>query len=696
MSARVPITLFTNVASISTSALWTDPLSPSNPWNGYPYQWTVSITVQAQAHSDPYTQTPYTYNALDIVPGQWLVFTNQNMTVQIISISSQTDTSATMIVEDVGLTNILNNPNQTGQGIGAISADSLFDCLIIETNAEGLPVFAPILDYSIPVNLISAITNRFMHWNYVQDYIPVSQVGNNFAVGDVIWLDPSGVYHLSLASDPGAEISVGTVTSINTPSQGDFTYRPIGRYVTNLPALPGDPGQVLYVSSSTPGGLTASAPAPVAIPIYIKITDTSAILISSGGSSGSSPSGNLNIIGNSIYATNTNGNINLVPNGNGTVNAPSFNVGNVIASTIGIGTANPQSALHVVGNILISNAATIGGILFADGTFQSTANMPQDNLNSANAGNVVITNTTSDRNFYVTFVEATSGNLGIRVNSTLTFNPAVAQLATSGNLVAASFIPTSNNVPETGMYLSAPNTLAFSTSNTESLVINSNGYVGIGTAPAQRLQVAGNIQIDDGLQLSGIIFPDSTFQTSAAKALTVGTVNQSNIASNTQSNTGGLYFDESLGFKITSLDPGNSKVSLDGFIKNISVDGQSTIEAQGSATVKFANNNGIVITTNTGSVPPVVNFDLAQNINTNSNVTFANISLLTNGAITFGDLTVQNIRAPKFYYNSDFENGLDPTTLLPGDYYYDDVNASIYVVIALGPELQDLTVRTPA
>lgn len=696
MVERVPITLFANVSSITQFAIWNDPLNPADPWNGYPYQWTVSVTVQPQIHSDPDTPTPFTYNGLNITVGQWLVFSGQNMALQIISITSQNDTSATLIVEDVGLTNILNNPAQTGQGIGAVSPPGVFDCLILATNPEGIPVFAPLLDYSVPVNLIAAITNRFMHWNYIQDYISITQPGHSFAVGNVIWLDPLGIYHSSLASDPGAEVTVGTVTSINTPGQGDFTYRPIGRYVTNLPTLPGDPGQVLYVSPTTPGGLTASAPTPVAIPVYIKITDTSGILISGGDSSSSSPSGNLNIIGNSIYATNTNGNINLVTNGTGTVNAANAEIGNLIASTIGVGTSVAQSELHIVGNILISNTATISGIIFADGTFQSTANMPQDNLNSANAGNVVITNTTSDANFYVTFVEATSGNLGIRVNQSFTYNAAQKELTTSGNIRAGSFIPTSNALPETGMFLPNANTLAFSTSNTKVLTINSNGYVGIGTIAEQRLQIAGNLKINDDLTPAGIIFPDNSFQFSAAKALAIGTVNSSNVVSNTQSNISGLYFDENVGFNVSILTNGNSKVSLDGFLKNISVDGQNTVEASGASTINFSNNNGIVISTNIVSDPPNINFSLIQDLSPNANVTFANITLLTNGAITFGDATTQSIRAPKFYYNVDFENGLDPATLLPGDYYYDDVNSSIYVVIAIGPELQDLTVRTPA
>lgn len=316
MTDRVPLTLFARVTAISTYASWNDPLNPSDPWNGYPYQWTVSFSVQNQSHSDPATPRPFTYNGLDIGIGDWLIFTSESMALEIISISAQTDSTLTVILEDVGLTNIINNPAQSGQGIGPVSPPGAFDCLVIRLNASGIPVFATIPDYSVPINLVSDVTNRFQFYNYVQDYIPATQPGHGFALGDVIALDTTGTYHLAVAGVDNGTV-VGIVTSIDQPTVGDFAYRPSGRYVRNLPTLPGLPGQRLYVSDTDPGGLTSSAPNVEAIPVYIKITNTSAIM--SSGSGGGGSLGNIEIAGNTIQAINPNGNINLSPAGNGVV-----------------------------------------------------------------------------------------------------------------------------------------------------------------------------------------------------------------------------------------------------------------------------------------------------------------------------------------------------------------------------------------
>lgn len=353
MLGRVPLTLFTNVQGITPYATWSDPLNPGDPWTGYPYQWQVVVGIQPQTHSDPDTPRPYSYNGLDITIGDWLIFSNQAIACEIISITQQGDSSVTFIVEDVALNNIIADPAQSGNGIGAVSPANVFDCLIINLNGEGIPVFASLPDYSVPINLISDIVNRFQFRNYIQDFIPAHQTGNSFNIGDVLYLANDGTYHASIATDPQSQQSIGTVTTVNQPNVGDFTYRPVGRYVTNLPSLPGLPGDRLYVSNTTPGGLTNVKPYTSAIPIYIKISDNAAILGTGGGAS----SGNLAIIGNSLTALNANGNVDLVPQGSGAVNvlgASGLYVGNIEISGEYINTVAPGTPL-----ILSASAANV-------------------------------------------------------------------------------------------------------------------------------------------------------------------------------------------------------------------------------------------------------------------------------------------------------------------------------------------------
>lgn len=364
MTARVPLTLFTNVGSISTHATWSDPLNPSDPWTNYPYQWQVTVHVQSQTHSDPYTTRPFTYNGLDISIGDWLFFTNQNIAVEIISIISQSDYDITFIVEDVQLNNIINDPAQTGHGIGPVSENGTHDCIIASLNPEGIPVFASLPDYSVPINFIADVTNRFQFRNYVQDFIYANQPGHSFNIGDIIYLTNDGVFHPSTA-DAISKNTIGSVTSIDQPSIGDFTYRPAGRYVKNLPTLPGLPGDLLYVSNVTPGGLT-STPPQYPLPVYIKITDTSAILTSGSGAGGNTL-GNLAVIGSTITTTTPNSNINISPNGNGVVNITNVTVGNLTNNRIVLVGPNGQlidsnlytydtgSQTVTIGNILINS-----------------------------------------------------------------------------------------------------------------------------------------------------------------------------------------------------------------------------------------------------------------------------------------------------------------------------------------------------
>ena len=361
MTARVPLTLFTSVISITSHATWSDPLNPTDPWSGYPYQWQVSAHVQSQTHSDPYTARPFTYNGLDISIGDWLFFTDQNRAVEIISIASQSDYDLTLIVEDVQLFNILNDPAQTGHGIGHISDIGAHDCILARLNAEGIPVFASLPDYSVPVNFVSDVTNRFQFRNYIQDYIYASQLGNTFNVGDIIYLTADGQYHESTAV-PIDKNTVGSITSINQPNVGDFTYRPAGRYVKNLPALPGNPGDLLYVSDSTPGGLTNVIP-EFPIPVYIKITNTSAILTTGIGDTGAS-FGNLDIVGSTLTTTILNGNVNIVASGNGTVNISNLTVPNLTDGRIVLVGPNGQlidSNLYTYDTV--NQIVTIGNIL---------------------------------------------------------------------------------------------------------------------------------------------------------------------------------------------------------------------------------------------------------------------------------------------------------------------------------------------
>jgi hypothetical protein len=82
------------------------------------------------------------------------------------------------------------------------------------------------------------------------------------------------------------------------------------------------------------------------------------------------------------------------------------------------------------------------------------------------ASNITVTATATDASFFPAFLQATSGNIGIRADSDFTYNPS------TNRLTAGAFIPTSATVPTT----------AFSATATSAACCNPSQ--GISTKPA--------------------------------------------------------------------------------------------------------------------------------------------------------------------------------------------------------------------
>lgn len=88
--------------------------------------------------------------------------------------------------------------------------------------------------------------------------------------------------------------------------------------------------------------------------------------------------------------------------------------------------------------------------------------------------------------------------------------------------------------------------------------------------------------------------------------------------------------------------------------------------------------------------------DIRLKISTILDPSFNTVSLNPTGYLVFGDGSQQVTKAPRIYTNADAEQGLTLEDLVPGDYYYDDISESIYIMIDTGlgfNDLLDLTVR---
>ena len=74
----------------------------------------------------------------------------------------------------------------------------------------------------------------------------------------------------------------------------------------------------------------------------------------------------------------------------------------------------------------------------------------------------------------------------------------------------------------------------------------------------------------------------------------------------------------------------------------------------------------------------------------------SSITIQSGYTLIFPDGSEQLSAAPRMYTNADAANGLSLSDLKPGDYYYDDVNAAIYICYDTGLgyfDILDLTVR---
>lgn len=107
-----------------------------------------------------------------------------------------------------------------------------------------------------------------------------------------------------------------------------------------------------------------------------------------------------------------------------------------------------------------------------------------------------------------------AGNASIELRSTLSSSPYIDFAINSTSDV---FAGTPDFHGRIAYNLTVPHGLSFATNGgSDRLVIASTGNVGIGSvAPANKLEVAGNIKITTG----GLVFPDGTIQTTAAGSL---------------------------------------------------------------------------------------------------------------------------------------------------------------------------------
>jgi len=141
-------------------------------------------------------------------------------------------------------------------------------------------------------------------------------------------------------------------------------------------------------------------------------------------------------------------------------------------------------------------------------------------------------------------------------------------------------------------------------------------------------------------------------------------------------------------FTVTDGQDGSATVEYSGAFKSINVTDQTTLTAIDDAALKISPGTNAEITTDQQTQTLTIGVSVTPSFDT--------VTINQDGSLTFGDGSEQFTKAPRIYTNADAEAGLSLDDMVPGDYYYDDISESIFIMIDTGlgyNDFLDLTVR---
>ena len=261
-----------SVTSVTPVSLWPYPNSTDDPyWSGSSnpqyYKWEVSFTVAERTHGSNLTRTPFRFNAQDIEVGDFVAGALDGKVLQILSISSKTNSEVVAIVEDRLRYNTFRDP----MGLGLFSSNG--DVIFFQINELGFPMLDP-LPGEAGSDFFTNVMSRFQYMNPLTNYL-LEKPMHGFEQGDSVCIE-NGIFELS---DPdNIDRFIGTVVYPG-PGPDQFILRPANGIIDFVPGLPGNVGDYLYPSLDGSGDLTASDASRR--PIYMKIAD--AIITSTTG-----------------------------------------------------------------------------------------------------------------------------------------------------------------------------------------------------------------------------------------------------------------------------------------------------------------------------------------------------------------------------------------------------------------------------
>lgn len=261
----------------------------SSIYHGSPYYFSVDISILPLLNSDDtITPNPYQYDANHIEPGMWIA-EQSGKAFLIVSVEVVDQENVTATLKDVNLFNLLSDYTFSGNNMPTGGSYGI----IFKLSEDGIPIIPFVYSnylgnvqdssYWVATDVIT----RFQYRNLLKSHYNNSDSPNvaysSYQVGQMVYLDSNGVFQPLVASNSAhVKKRFGVITSVNEPEDGDLGVRPWGKVVgdLNLSNVNFAIGDALYYDDTVGAPfLTATEPASSAIPMYIKISDTTGMYI---------------------------------------------------------------------------------------------------------------------------------------------------------------------------------------------------------------------------------------------------------------------------------------------------------------------------------------------------------------------------------------------------------------------------------
>lgn len=184
---------------------------------GVPYQWNATLTVVAQAHSDP-TSTPVAnyYTGRNVVVGDWITSDPFGKALKVASITSQTDTQVVCVLQDVDYANALSD--ETGNLDGMIPNGAGIGAYIFSVKNS-----VPLLG-NIPASLPGNLAGSDFVNNIQSRFAASATVGISDTTGK---LDASILPTVAVGGAPGA-VKLAADGAFSVDASGNLKLTPTG------------------------------------------------------------------------------------------------------------------------------------------------------------------------------------------------------------------------------------------------------------------------------------------------------------------------------------------------------------------------------------------------------------------------------------------------------------------------------------